>query len=392
MEEKCHLNIQHLPSKILKKVFCCFTILELEESIMHVCVLFFEISVKKSVLGNSIFSSLKLDHKFGFSHFLLMDKEERMNLLFTILSKPNSGSLNCMMNLLKKKKKKGKKKKGKKKKKIVPMKRDLNMTAYYTDGGVYNDCEDNFIDKIFAVGIENKQKMYIANRSKNVNIKAISSSKIKSRFQFMAKENYEMKVNPDSALSKMFFHLPIKSMIKKYERNFDQRFNILKSIHLFRRPAPFFLRRFVIFASMDDISIGEPIVRLFNSLKSQTVLEEMGFNLILNKKFTNCEIVEFDLSNHSEINRILKKQIGEDAELKSTYPIVYGSMGSRNSLILRLKNLIAFRYILIKLIDCRKEGKEGDYFSEQEKVKKHIPCYKMKCSGIEISFLRTTEE
>lgn len=338
--------ISKLPKKLLRKIFEYCQIIDIINNIMKVSKDFMRKSSYPKLMCRMFFNQILLPLKYGSNQFSKLSLNERTKIVRDVFE---SGT------------------------ELLP------ILGYYTDGGIYHNESKYFVTNLY---IQNPSELYSTIKSKNVNAKAVCCNELSKTFVLSNEDISKFVISKPNEEVKIY-RIPIESKIKKLEPQFDFHFSIIKYYDLDRNISDYnaFLKSFVVFISMEEISENHPLVKLFDDKNNSEKVKEMGF--LLNSIQTDGEtkVFEFDLSSIKMLETTLIKNAGPQARLKGVYPYIYGELTSTTTNYLNLVQRVAFRYLLIKYIDA-------NYTTEE----KNIDVYHTQVSGNYITLNQSYEE
>lgn len=344
------VKLLDLPPEVLKFALTFLQPEKLLNPIMAVCKKLNELASDPKVMSACFFNAIKVPMRYGEVEFGALSAKERAGLIKDIF----------WVNGLNEK---------------------VNVTAYYTDGGVDKGTSKYFISNIYA---ENPIDLYSSVRGSNIHVKAILTDTLSSHIDLFDVSQYKIPVKKASLYEypEDTYSLPIKSLLSQYDPQNSKQFGILKYHDLNRNIPNYtcFLQSFALFVSMEEIDVNHPLVRLFDNIKKKEQMEELGFQYITLQSTEDTQVVEFELHSLREVEKTLQKNV-PGAKLDGVYPLLWGDISKNNVNYLNITQRIGFRFMLLKLIDSHKTQSHGN-----------IDCYTMSLSGFVIRLKSSFEE
>lgn len=344
------IKLLDLPLEVLKGIFTFVEPERLFYPLMEVNKAFNELANDPTVMTICFFSTIKVPLRNGGAEFSSLTAGEKTAILKEIF-------WSCGTN------------------------EKIPGVAYYTDGGTFDGSADYFISKIYS---EESTQLHSTVRGQNVHIKTAVSSELSSHIDLSDVSKY--KVGSKNAGNCMYpdstYALPIRSLLAQYDpQNFKQ-FSILKYHDFYRNVVNYtcLLQSFALFVSMEEIDVSHPLIRLFDGIKTKKQMEDLGFENISLQSIEDTHVVEFRLHPLSNVERTLQKHM-PGAKLDGVYPLIWGEISKFTVNYLNLTQRIGFRFLLLKLIDSHKSGKDSN-----------IDCHTIALSGNIIRLKNSAEE
>ena len=302
------------------------------------------------VLGTVYFNSEQIPHIVGYQDFLRLDIEDRCKFVKDGSSMGSSGRSEKMP-----------------------------LVAYYTDGGLHNEDMGHFINHLYD---DNSQNLYWSTNPNCVYIKSSCFPHVGSKYQFDPKSDvYKSKSDPH------IYQIPLQDL-QEYEPNFENFVGFLQTYDLTRNSVQgkdSFYRNFMLFTSMHEISIEEPIVQIFNGVTKQEEIEEMGFTITTQQDEQKTKFFEFD-QNTNELGEVLGRYY-KGCGINGVYPVSFGIMQRYTWNYVCFRQPLPFKYLLMKYSNATNEGK-GD---EDDDDDGHHIIFNISAYG-SITYFRTSNE
>ncbi len=213
----------------------------------------------------------------------------------------------------------------------------LPLVPYYTDGGVYS--EGYFITNLFNKG----ENLYSTTRGDNVHVCCVCTKAFKCEDLYTPDMQSHVVPATLPGYTDPCYHLKYEETQQKYETAHPH-FSCIHGLSLCRTGGyTCFMNSFAVFVSMKPISPAEEVVSRFKDVNNLEKARNLGLPIKSTQAKLEGTFIEFSCpATPGEI----------------VHPLLFGAFDPQFAEIneIAIKQRVAFRYMLITLIDSRKNN------------------------------------